>query len=379
MNHDRERKNRMSLASAWSYQLRHSLLDLIYDDLRLSRTEGREADFVFDGLHVQCRRDWPEDPALVQQWEQLCADCPNATPFHSHAWQRAIHDGLNAHLFRLILVYDGRRLLAGLPLRINSEGYIESIGEDVSDYLEPLILPAESHRCWKALLAFLRDRWDRRLKGIHLHNFRPEMPCLDLLPIVANEQGFDCIRQMTQSTARIALGHTWETYLVSLQTHQRKELRRKLKKAHAAGAQLNCCDDPDEIERQMPAALRIMGSHDRSKRRAVRGVLESFLIRAAGSLARAGALRLHWLKVKEELAAVLIVLPTPAGPMLWNCGYDERFAAISPGIVTFALTIRQSIEQQLAMVDLLRGPEPYKLHLGATQSPLYRLTLTPRV
>ncbi|MCC6424847.1 MAG: GNAT family N-acetyltransferase [Phycisphaerales bacterium] len=368
----------MSLASAWSHHLRHSLLDLIYDDLRLSKTDGVDADFTHQGLRVECRRNWPDDPELAQQWDQLHAACPLATPFHGRLWQQAIHDQLASNSYRLILVYEGNQLIATMALRINAEGFLETVGEDVSDYLEPLIHPFDRKRCWIAMLAFLRDRWDRRLNGIHLHNLRPQAPCLDILPLAADEQGFNCIRLATQNTAFITLGQTWEMYQNSLNAHQRKELRRKLKKARSAGAQLICCDDPTEIEHQIPAALKMMASHDRSKRRAVRVVLDSFLTPAVGPLAKAGSLQLHWLMIGEEPAAVLIVLPTPAGPMLWNCGYDERFSALSPGIVTFALTIQQAIDRQMPMVDLLRGPEPYKLHLGAVESPLYRITLTPR-
>lgn len=368
----------MSLTSAWSHHLRHSLLDMIYDDLRLSRSEGEQADFVCENLRVECRRSWPDESAFERQWDQLWSACPNATPFHSFSWQKALFDSLSSHAFRLILVYEGDRLAAGMALRIDSAGYLETVGANVSDYLEPLVHPADRQRGWRAMLAFLHNRWDRRLNGIHLHNFRTEAPCLDILPTAAREFGFNCEKQMVQNTARIALGGSWEAYLESLRTHQRKELRRKLKKAQSAGAELTCFEDAGEIEQQMPAVLDVMGSHDRHKRRAVRSVLESFIMLAVGPLARAGILRLHRLKVGKELAAVLIVLLTPAGPMLWNCGYDERFAAISPGIVTFALTIRQAIERGMSAVDLLRGPEPYKLHLGARQSPLYRLTLTPR-
>lgn len=368
----------MSLASAWSHHLRHSLLDLIYDDLRLSRTAGEESDFAYQNLRVECRRSWPNDPELGRQWDQLHADCPNATPFHGRVWQKALHDHLASNAYRLILIYDGSQLKAAMAMRINAEGFLETVGEDVSDYLEPLIHPSDRRRCWGALLAYLRDRWDRRLKGVHFHNFRPHSPCLEILPSTADEQGFDCIRLSAQNTAHIVTGQTWEAYQDSLHAHQRKELRRKLKKARTAGAQLIRCDDPAEIERRMPDAMKMMASHHRSKRRAVRGILDSFLTPAAGALAQAGSLHLHWLMIGADPAAVLIILPTPAGPMLWNCGYDERFAAISPGITTFALTIQHAIDQRFTKVDLLRGPEPYKLHLGAVESPLYRLTLTPR-
>lgn len=368
----------MSLTSAWSHHLRHSLLDLIYDDLRLSRADGGVTEFSVDGLRVECWRGWPDRPELADQWGQLWAACPQATPFHSYTWQQSLYNSLYQQQFRLVLIYEDQRLTGAVALRIDAEGYLETIGADLSDYLEPLIHPEDRERCWKALMVFFRNRWDRRLKGIHFHNFRPDTPCLKILPMAADEEGFDCDRREMQSTAQIVLSESWEAYLGSLHPHQRKELRRKIKKARAAGAQLACCDDPRQIEREMPGVLEIMSSHDRSKRKAVKGVLNTFLSISTGPLAENRLLKLYRLMVKGEMAAALIVLPTPAGPMLWNCGYSEKFASISPGIVTFAWTIQQAIEHGSTVVDLLRGPEPYKLHLGASQSSLYRLTLTLR-
>ena len=46
-------------------------------------------------------------------------------------------------------------------------------------------------------------------------------------------------------------------------------------------------------------------------------------------------------------------------------GYDERYAALSPGTVIVAHAIREAIRNGFRVFDFLRGDEPYKFSLGA--------------
>src|SRR5262245_53322161 len=70
-----------------------------------------------DGLTVRCHRALPDDPALNKAWEELYQRVPNATPFHSPAWQRSLLETPDAmRRLRLFTVYDGPKLVAVLPL-----------------------------------------------------------------------------------------------------------------------------------------------------------------------------------------------------------------------------------------------------------------------
>jgi CelD/BcsL family acetyltransferase involved in cellulose biosynthesis len=99
---------------------------------------------------------------------------------------------------------------------------------------------------------------------------------------------------------------------------------------------------------------------------------------AAAALHAQGLLQVGMLRLNGNPAAGLICLRGPAGPMTWATGYDEQYKASSPGIVTFAMTIRRAIECGSRRIDFLRGQYPYKYSLGAKDVPLHVLTLRPK-
>jgi CelD/BcsL family acetyltransferase involved in cellulose biosynthesis len=96
---------------------------------------------------------------------------------------------------------------------------------------------------------------------------------------------------------------------------------------------------------------------------------------AAPPLLRDGRMQLWMLHLNGQIASSLLQIPTPAGPMLYNCGYDPAQKKWSPGIVAVATSIRNAIAAGATTYDLLRGQEPYKYRLGAVDRALVRITL----
>lgn len=62
------------------------------------------------------------------------------------------------------------------------------------------------------------------------------------------------------------------------------------------------------------------------------------------------------------------------GYFLYNSAYDSEMASASPGVVLLAKLIEHQIERGAAMVDFMKGDEPYKFNLGAAPRPLYELS-----
>jgi CelD/BcsL family acetyltransferase involved in cellulose biosynthesis len=63
---------------------------------------------------------------------------------------------------------------------------------------------------------------------------------------------------------------------------------------------------------------------------------------------------------------------------LYNSGYDLRFSALSVGLLSKVLSIKDSIERGRRKYDFLKGDEKYKQYLGGRPLPLfsYRIQLT---
>jgi CelD/BcsL family acetyltransferase involved in cellulose biosynthesis len=212
-------------------------------------------------LRAVCHDQWPQDPALIAAWNALCADTPTATTFHSPTWQQAVVECLaKPGRLRLIVVWQGARLVAVLPMSIRDDGLLESLAPGVSDYLDPLILPELEPQVWPLLLKLFSRLRAGKWKNVTLHNIRDDAPCRTLLPELAAAEGFAFEARTDQACPCLTLPKTWDDYLATLDAHERKETRRKLNKVmtKGAGRLVRCSSDSAEIARSLATALALM-------------------------------------------------------------------------------------------------------------------------
>lgn len=342
---------------------------------RLSGDRGA-AQVVVNGLTVRCEQTLDDDRDFSTAWEDLYQRSPHATPFQSPAWQRAILDSPEAsRRLRLFSARAGGKLVTMLPLQSRGVTVLRSAGAMLGDYLDPLVDPEYAQLAWPALLQAVRELQPGRT--LVLENLREETISKPDLESFANDAGFQ-VEAEQQTVSRIALRPTWEAYLASLGSHQRKELRRKLSKAETqAGAVLQSCADPESINIHLNGTIALFEGSGGGKARKAKWLFPRHFAACAPQLAASGRLVLHKLFLEDRLAAALIGLPTASGQILWNTAYDPAFKLWSPGIVLFAMVIRRSIEQGHKSIDLLRGQNDYKSRLGATEYALHSLTLRP--
>jgi CelD/BcsL family acetyltransferase involved in cellulose biosynthesis len=334
---------------------------------------------------------------MTEQWNALWNSSASATTFNSATWQQlAVGATLRPHALRLITVTRREQLLAVLPMELVPSGFLESTGLAVSDYLDPLA--ADDPAVWSAVLQLLNHLWDHPLKAVTFHNVRGESPIRSILPSIAQSAGLVVEQAPLDAAARIQLPATWDEYLASLDAHERKELRRKIRKAgENAGASLFICDDRNFAPEHLTAALDLIEAADESKRDWFRSNVRPLLERTGEQLIRERRLRLLMLNLNREgeapaeprlagrlalpnsrPAAAILDFPSRSGPLLYNSGFDPAHREFSPGVVTFGLAIKDAIERKCPIFDMLRGQHPYKYKLGATDYPLYRLSLHPK-
>lgn len=326
-----------------------------------------------EGLTVRCRSSWPDDPAMLQAWDDLSIRLAVGTPFHSPAWQIAGWTaGRILGRMRFVTVDRGGELVGVLPLCLNPKGGLHSPGASICDYLDPLMAPRHEPACWRAILAFIAAQWDRKLVEFTLHNNRESAACRTILPSLAEGAGFSLEETLAEHAPAIRLPSSWEAFLASLDAHERKEIRRKLNKAETKGdARLVRCDDVSLLDK----ALVTMEAGGGEKGAAVSGYVRPLLEAIAPSLMREGRLELWTLWVLGRPACYLIQLTSPEGPMLYNLGYEPAMKEWSPGVVAVAMSIRNAIARGAKSFDLLRGREPYKHQLGAVDRPIFKITL----
>ena len=347
------------------------------------------------GLRAQVLESFPTDPATLAAWDALAARVPTATAFHTPLWiGPVVKHMVKPGRLRLIMIWDaantsGRAPQAGrlqevsalvgvIALHMRDDGLLETAGMSVTDYLDPLVDPAHEPAVWRILLKTLSALRSARRPTVTFHAVRDATALRTLLPDLAKAEGFAYAEQIADHTPQLTLPRTWDEFLATLDSHERKETKRKINKVmtKAAGRVVRCPADPAEIASALAHTFFLMEQAAGYKGEFVKSTLRPLLETALPPLITAGKLWLTTLFVNDQPAAVTLQFPHPAGPMLYNCGYDNAKREWSPGVVLTAETIRLAIESGAPLYDMLRGQEPYKYKLGAVDKPLWMVSLT---
>jgi CelD/BcsL family acetyltransferase involved in cellulose biosynthesis len=359
-------------------QIKQKLRGIFGGELKISSPDGPAIHTVQQvGISATCHRQWPTHSAFREGWDRLSQICSHATTFSSRVWQQdGVGQSLRPGALRLITVTKGEELLAVLPMEFTPTGFLESTGHAVSDYLDPLVDAAFEAEIWAAVIALLEDLWDRELKAVTFHNIRHDSPCREMLPNVSGAHGLTCDQTVVNNAARIKLPPTWEGYLEKLDSHERKEVKRKIRKAQEqAQAHLTLMDRANWDEAKLGRALDLIEAAEATKGEWFAMNVRPMLLRIAATLAKEGRMRLRTLILGETPAAALFEFPSARGPLLYNSGYDPAQRQWSPGAVMFGLALKDAIENRAQVFDLLRGREDYKYKLGAVDDPLFRISI----
>jgi CelD/BcsL family acetyltransferase involved in cellulose biosynthesis len=333
-----------------------------------------------NGLEAHWHETWPEDPRLATAWNELVRARPSGTAFQSPAWQEALaRPYVRAGRFRLLTISEHLDLVGALPLQLNPGGRLETLGSMISDYLEPPVDPHLTGNVWDAICYALLRLPGVDVNEVTIHNVRRDALDFDLLCAAARRRNFDVALVQTAAATRVALAPTWDAYLGRLGGHDRKEIRRKLRKAvEQAGAELVTAKTETDVTAALENVFEYMRQAGGSKGAKARWTYRPMFKRIARPLLRAGQLQVHTLRLEGRDAAGLICFPGHDGPLVWAAGFDHAMSKWSPGIVLFAMTMQRAIAQGATCFDLLRGQQRYKSELGAVDAPVYRVTLRRR-
>jgi len=358
-------------------RMRGALRTLVPAALKLAHPRGDLSPIERDGLCCRCHRDWPNDPDFVSRYRELLAKNPPATVFNSLAWQSAVvNEFVPAGQFRLITVSRDSQLLAALPLALNTASMLETPGRWLTDYLDPLVDSEAIRQSWSMILNLLDKHWDWSIGGVQFHHVRADSAMRRVLPDLAPTVGFDYSETRMSSAPYITLPKSWEEYLGSLDAHERKEIKRKLRNAQTkANLGWRTLNTEEEILPALERAMSAMRQAESPKADFTDEVLVGFLRRLVPILARQGDFYVQELWLENTPSGWLLCLRSARGPMIYNTSYDFAKRQLSPGIVCFSLALQDAISEGASVFNLLRGAEEYKKRLGAHDLELFKVQL----
>lgn len=323
--------------------------------------------------------------ALAAEWNELLHDSAADTVFLTWEWQSTWWRHLGDGVPTLIALREPAGRLMGLaPLyrRLTDAGEWElnTVGcVDVSDYLDLIARRGHEQAVFDALLDLLADpqasgvSWDL----LNLCNIRHDSPTLSLLGPLAAGRGYQVSTQVQEVCPIVTLDGSWDDYLERLDGKERRELRRKLRKATPyAGVEWYIVGPEHDLEVEVDKFLRLMALSRADKAEFLHDEHRAFMQAVARIAADAGWLELAFLTVQGEPAATMFNFCYNNQTLLYNSGLDAaRFLRLSPGIVLTAFLIQYSIEQGRTLFDFLRGDEPYKYQLGGVDTTIHQLLI----
>lgn len=337
------------------------------------------------------RIEWVSDPRAIAEltpaWNALLPRAITNTPFQRmeflSTWWSALGGGeWSAADLYLAVGYDASDEIQGIaPLflaRSNEErAVLRLLGSvEVADYLDLIVSAQELPGFCTALLDVLsRDppmTWD----VLQLDNLLDSSPSLKVLERGALDAGMQVAIERLQPSPYIPLPASWDGYLDDLAAKQRRELKRKLRRAEAYPSEVRVrfFERGQDLDREVDRFLALM-AHDPAKDAFLTPAMRAYFHELARVADDAGFLQLVFLEVGGE--AVFGYFNFDYADKLWiyNSGINPAYFGLSPGWVLMGHLVRWAIEQGRHEVDFLRGDELYKYRLGGVERFVMRLTI----
>jgi CelD/BcsL family acetyltransferase involved in cellulose biosynthesis len=354
------------------------------------------------------------DSIVGETWDALVDRTPSATPFSRHCVQRAWWDayGDSAHDQTMVVVDEAApdeivaivplmhrhelepgdvaarttiRHQAGPPLRaVPASATAVFFGASYhADYATILAAPADLHEVCDAVVAALADEDPSRWDVVDLRRLRAGDPATDALLaafewvsphgcwLVTREQEEVC------PVLTLPAGIDFEGYLGTLDKKERHEIRRKIRRAEAAGPiELTKSEDPfADLEAFIDLHQKRWGEEGLFPATEGGAASRRFFAGLFENCAPTGIVELDFLSIGGRRIAAGVILDDGRTVYYYNAGVEPDARELSPGVVMVASYIQRAIELGRTRLDFMRGNEPYKYEWGAVDEPIERLLI----
>lgn len=299
------------------------------------------------------------------------------TPFQTLAYQRAWWTHLKPDGATLLSVVtrDDEGALLGIGCFYACDGQLHFNGcIEETDYLDLIAPAAQAEVVWRATWECLMAEDIPAWRLLELCNVPALSPTRIILPELARTNQLNFDESVNEVCPIIQLPATFEDYLSMLDSKQRRELSRKLRRAEAADVTTTVVGADAELNAEVDSFLDLLQKSTFEKRDWLNEGRRALFHEVARAAQDAGTLQLMFTSVEGRRAAGLFNFDYNGRIWVYNSGLDPAaFAALSPGLVLTATAIQQAIESGRKEFDFLRGNEEYKYRLGAVDTRIYRL------
>ena len=250
-----------------------------------------------------------------------------------------------------------------------------------ADYATVLAAPQDLHAVCEAAVDTLAAADPANWDVVDLRRLRAGDPAADALAKAfewaAPTAGWMVTREQEDVCPILTLtpGMDYEGYLGTLDKKERHEIRRKVRRAEAAGeVKLESSARPiDDLATFIELHQKRWGDEGLFPPTEGGAASRTFFGRLFEDCAPSGVLDLSFLSVGGRRIAAGVTFDDGQAVYYYNAGVEPEARELSPGVVMVACYIQRAIGLGRNRLDFLRGDEPYKYEWGAVDSPIDRL------
>ena len=312
---------------------------------------------------------------IENEWESVLRDSPENTLFLTSQWQKVWWDTFGEGHTMCGFTYPESNEISAIASLAKSGDTVSFIGsEDTFDYNDFLIRPGHEVGFYQTLLDCMEEQ---KFGMLRLVSLRETSPTLQILPDLARKHGYTVEVKEEDVTSGIGLPSTWDEYLSLLNKKDRHELRRKIRRMDSqTDWKWYSLSEPTEVNERLGEFIKLMRQSRADKDEFMTPERERFFYNITQRMSELGLLQLYFLHMDGVTVATSLCFDYGGSRLLYNSGYDPEYAYYSVGLLLNAMCLKDAIEQGLTYFDFLRGPEPYKAHLGGQQRNLYQMVVT---
>ena len=314
---------------------------------------------------------------LEGEWDRLAGRSMTDTPFQSLAYQRSWWQHLGPGDLHTITIRDEQGLLMAIACFYLLDGVLYFNGcTEETDYLD-LIAPFNTAAAaWHCVFEALEHHDFPPWQALELCNIPAASATHEILPQLSRERGYSFATQVQDVCPVIALPASFDDYLMRLDKKQRHEIRRKRRRAVAAGAQITSVESTTDLASEVDDFLDLLQMSTTEKEGWLNEGRRNVFHEVAAAAMEAGTLQLVFLEAKGKKAAGLYNFDYKGRIWVYNSGLDIiEFGYLSPGVVLTAAAIESAIDRDRNTFDFLRGDETYKYRFGAEDTTVHRIEI----
>jgi len=309
--------------------------------------------------------------ALKERWDVLLNRSSCDSPFLSHEWLHAwwsffgqrtkLHIVLFEKAGELVGLFPGyrKRYLTMGPYMLHFLGD-QKVGSDMMDLIVAQGCERETLAAFNAHLGT-----DRTLAGARLRGVDSQSRFVNW----TGPHGWFVKEKPAVSCPVLELGPDSGAGNEGLSISFRKKLRYYRKRLDQLGAHLEVVDTPRGIIESFVDFVRL---HQlRRHQKAQTGVFKAdrqkfFYQQLLNDFSQRGWVELAFLNVEGERVAGVLQFSYREGTFYYQTGFDPSWVKYSVGLVLNRMLIERAEQQGMKTFNFLRGDEPYKYRLGAT-------------